>query len=46
MVKPWSRVATSFTGRLSRLAAVATSTVRGVTEPFDPKAPPTNGLFT
>ena len=41
MVKPWSRVATSLTGRFSRLAASAISAVRGVMLPFEPKAPPT-----
>ena len=41
MVKPWSRVATSFTGRLSRLAASAISAVRGVIVPLEPNAPPT-----
>ena len=41
MVKPWSRVATSLTGRPSRRAMLAMMAVRGVIEPFEPKAPPT-----
>ena len=44
MVKPCLRVATSLTGRPRRLAAMAVSAVRWVSEPFDPNAPPTNGL--
>ena len=46
MVKPWSRVATSLTGRLSFFAAKATSPVRGVNCALEPNAPPTNGLTT
>ena len=45
-MKPCSRVGTSFTGRPSLRAATATSAVRCVRPPFDPKAPPTNGLTT
>ena len=40
-VNPWSRQATSLTGRFSRLAANAMIPVRGVIAPFEPKAPPT-----
>ena len=39
MVKPWARVATSFTARLSFLAASATRPVRGESWAFDPNAP-------
>ena len=46
MVKPWSRVATSLTGRPSLRAAIATMAVRCVKPPFEPKAPPMNGLMT
>jgi hypothetical protein len=41
MVKPWSRVATSLTGRQSRREIAAMIAVRGVIDPFEPKAPPT-----
>ena len=41
MVKPWSRVGTSFTGRRSRRAAMAIQAVRAVGAPLEPKAPPT-----
>jgi hypothetical protein len=41
MVKPWSRVATSLTGRPSRFAAMAIQAVLDVGPPFEPKAPPT-----
>ena len=34
------------TGLPTRRAAIATIAVRGVTEAFEPKAPPTNGLTT
>src|SRR5690242_8292054 len=46
IVNPWSRVATSFTGRLSRRAATAIRAVRWVSEPRAPKAPPINGETT
>ncbi len=41
MVKPCSRVASSFTGRPMRRAAKAISAVRWVIEPREPNAPPT-----
>src|ERR1700733_6830569 len=39
MVKPWSRVGTSFKGRPTRLATRAIQWVRGF-GPLEPKAPP------
>ncbi len=42
MVKPCSRVATSFTGRPSRRAAKAIQAVRCVRPPREPNAPPMN----
>ncbi len=41
MVKPWSRVADSLTGRPSRRAAMAIQAVRELVPPLEPKAPPT-----
>ena len=45
-MKPCSRVATSLTGRFSRLAATAMMAVRCVSDPLEPKAPPMKGLTT
>jgi len=40
MVKPWSRVASSRTGRPTRCAARATIAMRCVNDPREPKPPP------